>query len=130
MATIQKTLKGIVRITTSDTYEFNLPINTGTALPNALDNSALEEVYIIIENPEEEITPLIVLPLISTFNNAWNTKIYVINKGDVSTVATPRVPDEGQPDSINFLGTTSITGKTTGYFHIVDYNLWACWITP
>jgi hypothetical protein len=128
-ATIQKTLQGVIRLDTSDIYEFVLPKKAGTALPNALDNQVLEEVYIIVENPDVGITPQIVLPSVSDFNGAWNVKIYVVNKKESPVVTTPKIPDDSplEQDYINFVGNVSLPIKSICYFHIVDNNLWACW---
>lgn len=127
-----KTLKGIVRISESGNYEFVLPSKSGTALPNALDNQVIEEVYIIIENPTELISVNITLPFISTFNNSWNAKIYVINKQEQVLVIQPKPQVEGaEINWINNIGNLAINlSKGIGYFHVVDSNMYACWVTP
>ena len=129
MANIIKELKGIIRIDTSDTYEFVLPYNGATPTQNSQAITNVEEVYIIVENPDIAITPQIILPLISSFYGGWNVKIYVINKGDNSIVTTPRVDSPINEDYINFNNSQSISLKSIGYFHIVDNHLWACWRT-
>ena len=128
-STIIKELKGVTRITTSDTYQFVLP-NNGSRLQNSQAISNVEEVWIIVENLEVPIAPNIVLPQISTFYGGWNVKIYVVNKGEEPTVTTPRQEDPTNQDYINFNNSASIPIKSIGYFHIVDNNLWACWLTP
>jgi hypothetical protein len=126
-AIIEKKLQGIVRITENGYYYFNVPKNTGTALPNALDNSALEEVYIIVENiaePEIEIY----LPKISDFNLAWNPKIYVLCKtvgGGDFYVKLNSYSSETYTDWLNQEGLTqtNILGSTL-FVHILDNNYW------
>ena len=131
MAATIKTLQGVVRITESGDYVFVLPSKSGTALPNALDNQVLEEVYIIVQNLEEPISVNITLPYISTFNNAWNTKIYVVNKQEQVLITQPKPPVEGgEINWINGIGNLNITiEKGIGYFHIVDSDMYACWRT-
>jgi hypothetical protein len=126
-----KTLQGVIRITESDSYEFVLPKKSGTSLPNALDNQVIEEVYIIVENPEEEITVNITLPYIPTFNNAWNAKIYVVNKQEQVLVVQPKPPAPGEEYNwINSIGSLNVSITGIGYFHVVDNNMYACWVTP
>lgn len=126
MATL--TLQGIVRITASGTYDFVLPIQTGTNLPNALDNQVLEEVIISIESPAANVT--INLPSISSFNNAWNTKIY-INNQFANPLILNSYDDETEVNYINLSGDTNINiakGRNA-YVRIINDNIWSCWLT-
>ena len=129
---IIKELKGIIRLDTSDTYEFVLPYNGATPTPiqNSQAITNVEEVWIIVEAPPiTPITPTIVLPQISTFNGGWNVKIYVVNKGENTVATTPRQEDPTNQDFINFSGSVNVAIKSICYFHIADNNLWACWKT-
>lgn len=127
--TILRTLEGVNRITETGQYEFSLPIKPNyTTLPNALDNVVLEEVYIIIEDTADEV--LVVLPPIIDFNNAWNCKIYLVNRSKLAYVSVQRTDDPALLDEINFTNAIQLTPATTGYLHIVDNHLWAMWVTP
>jgi len=116
-----KVLQGDMTLT-EGFYQLELPVVTGTALPNAFDNSALEEVYIkVLPNRGTEIR----LPLISAFNRAWNIKIYItlLDEGDVNV--TPHPFTETETNYINGGGTFVISNRSsTGYLHIVAYNNW------
>jgi hypothetical protein len=121
---ITRTLQGIVRLSENGAYLFSLPKITGTSLPNALDNSVLEEIYIIVE---ENISVQIYLPNISEFNNAWNSKIYILAKGSASIYPTNV---EGKPQNyINYFDVKDISLGVTAYFHISNFENYACWIT-
>jgi len=126
MATIKTELKGIVRISTSDTYEFYLA-NNGNRLQNAQAITNVEEVYIIIENTEAVISPQIVLPQISTFYGGWNVKIYIVNKQESPKIVVPKLENPANQDYINDTNTTAVSVKRVRYFHIVDNHLWASW---
>lgn len=127
---IIKELKGIIRLDTSDTYQFVLPYNGATPTPiqNSQAITNVEEVWIIVEKEDAvpPITPTIVLPQISTFNGGWNVKIYVVNKGEQPIATTPK-QDPTNQDFINFGISVSIGIKSICYLHIADNNLWACW---
>jgi hypothetical protein len=125
-----RTLKGLITLTPllPTQYTFVLPSQTGTSLPNALDNSALEEVYINVDTTNDSEV-VILLPAISKFNNAWNTKIYVNWLAGSNPVRV--YPYQGsevpfiQADNINgaFLIALPIQ-KSTAYLHIVAPNTW------
>lgn len=77
----QKKLQGVIRITENGNYTLVLPSNTGTSLPNALDNQVIEHVFVIVENiVTETVQVKIILPKISDLNNAWNLKINILVK--------------------------------------------------
>jgi len=140
MATIAKTLKGDINLVGAvggNIYNFSLPSQSGTALPNALDNSALEEVYIKCDVSLGGIT--INLPAISKFNSAWNTKIYISCTGGVpgetNAISVVAYPGTAEP----FTANDTINGAPgffftlpfeTNYLHIVDTNLWMCLNAP
>jgi len=129
MATFNKTLQGVIRIEEEGTYFFSLPTNP-TIIPNALSNQVIEEVYIVVSTPLIDVVAII-LPAISTFNNSWNTKIYVVNGQDKTLVSIPKILPEETPDAINFtIGAIQIPENSIGYLHIVDTHNWALWLTP
>lgn len=119
-----KILQGDMTLT-EGYYQLELPVVTGTALPNAFDNSALEEVYIkVLPGRGTEIY----LPAISNFNRAWNIKIYItlLDAGDVRVLPVQLTETQNEVDYINggrgvfFINNLS----STGYLHIVSYNNW------
>lgn len=125
-----KLLQGVTRITAEGDYIFALPQKPNyTTLPNALDNVVLEEVYIIIEESAGTGPVNIFLPAISDFNEAWNCKIYLVNKIKGAFVLVQKVDDPAQLDFINFTNTIQLEAQTTQYLHIVDNHLWAMWGT-
>lgn len=141
MATISKTLRGDVNLVGAlggNIYNFSLPTVSGTALPNANDNSVLEEVYIKCDVSNGPI--IINLPAISTFKLAWNTKVYIscvggipgeVNSLQVFSYPGSIVPPLADPDTIN--GTPGVSFSAlneTNYLHIVDKNLWMCLNAP
>ena len=115
-----KVLQGDMTLT-EGTYQLELPVVTGTALPNAFDNSALEEVYIkVFPGRGTDI----LLPAISAFNRAWNIKIYItlLDAGDVVVQ-----PYSGLTETnyINGGGALTISNlSSTGYLHIVGDTNW------
>lgn len=125
---ITKTLQGLITIENSVggyTYAtLVLPTLTGTALPNALDNSTIEEVYICNSNTDG-LT--LYLPAISLFKGAKNVKIYVnINAGGGDITIVPYNDEELNINTINgSTGSQSITGfGAAGYLHITSDNNW------
>lgn len=117
-----KVLQGDMTLT-EGFYQLELPVVTGTALPNAFDNSALEEVYIkVLPGRGTDIY----LPAISNFNRAWNIKIYItlLSAGDVNILPIPST--ETETNYIN--GATSAFRisnlSSTGYLHIVGDTNW------
>ena len=140
MATISKTLRGDVNLVGAvggNIYNFSLPSQSGTALPNALDNSVLEEVYIKCDVTLGGIK--INLPAISKFNNAWNTKIYISCVGGIPGETNPiqvlcysgSVEPLIAADTINGApGFFFSLPFEANYLHIVDTNLWMCLNAP
>lgn len=136
MATFSQTLKGDINLVGAvggNTYNLELPIQTSTALPNALDNSVLEEVYIKVDITAGPVE--INLPAISLFNYAWNTKIYISlvrgTPGEVNSLTVYPYFSETSVDSINGANNlTFIATYETNYLHIVDNNLWMCLNAP
>lgn len=122
------TLQGLITLTTPDDYYFVVPQTPqGTALRNGLDNQVLEEVFIVIEGVGFEEFNLY-LPLISTFNLAWNTKIYVSNtitSNDVN-VYPQSLGDETNLINNNPSITFSIV-KFRAYFHIISNTSYGQW---
>ena len=73
---IQKSLIGKHNLVGGNDYYFSLPAAPiGSAIPTAIDNQVIEEVYILADTTAGAVN--IYLPAISTFNNAWNPKIYI-----------------------------------------------------
>lgn len=134
MAIIQKELQGKINLVGSadlggNIYNFILPTVIGTALPNALDNQVIEEVYLICDSRLGDIT--IVLPAISTFNSAWNTKIYVYDSNGYGSVTILPYSVEGGPsDTINGFSSKTLFLNDTYYLHIVDDNMWMSLVCP
>lgn len=118
-------LRGVVRLTETATYFFNLPEN-GQGSQNTLANYNTEEVWIICDRGgEESITCDIWLPQIALFKGGWNGKIYVVNKDE--NVKINAFQNGINDDSINFVDFTSVGVKGIIMLHIVDNNLWGSW---
>lgn len=116
-----KVLQGVIQIDVVDSYYFVLPTLTGTALPNALDNSVLEEVYI---NVNTSGYPDLYLPAISSFKGSRNVKIYInINNGAANIRPYAY---ESEVDYINGgSGAFTIIGfGAVAYLHIASQNNW------
>jgi hypothetical protein len=125
---ITKTLQGLITIEDAGSSGTNvtlvLPTLTGTALPNALDNSTIEEVYICNNNNNGAS---LYLPAISLFKGAKNVKIYVnINVGPGDIQIIPYNDEELNINTINgSIGSQNITGfGAAGYLHITSDNNW------
>jgi len=119
-----RTLQGLISIDSVTDCTLVLPTLTGTALPNALDNSTIEEVYISINHNEGGA---LFLPAISLFKGAKNVKIYVnINAGGGSIQIRPYNDEELNINTINgSVGNKTITGfGAAGYLHITSDNNW------
>jgi hypothetical protein len=137
MATIFKELIGRLDLVGSadmggNTYNLYLPTVTGTALPHALDNQVIEEVYIICDSSLGDIT--INLPSTTVFNGIWNTKIYVAwTRGANDVTITPFAGDEVIPaDSLN--GDTdpytlALLSETVYLHQVYDYT-WMKLVCP
>ena len=132
MAIIQKELQGKINLVGAvggNTYNFILPTVIGTALPNALDNQVLEEVYLICDDTLGNI--VINLPSIALFNNAWNVKIYVVKTaGGNSTRVYPYSTEVGISDTLNGFSFKSLVTDDAYYLHIVDDNMWMALYCP
>ena len=120
---VTKVLQGVIQIDVVDTYYFVLPRLTGTALPNALDNSVLEEVYINVNTIEPAE---LYLPSIASFNGSKNVKIYInINILGGTAIIRPYT-SESETNYIN--GSIQYfplnTFGDTAYLHIVSQNNW------
>jgi len=125
----KRNLIGLITLEPSITtdYYFVLPTLSGTKLPNALDNVVLEEVYINVDTTNGAVR--IFLPAITTFNLAWNAKIYINWKAGSNqpriiayegSVTPPITADniDGQP----YVDITDL--NATQYLHIVAPNTW------
>jgi len=131
MASINKTLKGVVRLTGGQDYNFTLPDNP-SGIQNALANIVLEEVFIECDTTLGSIN--IYLPQIALFNGGWIPKIFV-----TSTVSAENsiaiLPYQGSvsplvaPDTINSLTEILVLGTSTAYLHIVGKKNWGAWLT-
>ena len=127
MATIQKELIGKMTLVGSadlggNTYNMILPTLTGTALPNALSNQVIEEVYIICDSSLGDIT--INLPSIASFNNSWGAKIYVYALAGANAIRVYGYNNEIISDTINGFPFASLVQYQTNYLHIVSDNMW------
>ncbi|MEI7960711.1 MAG: hypothetical protein WCI04_00085 [archaeon] len=129
---INKTLKGVVRLTGGEDYNFTLPDNP-SGIQNALANIVLEEVFIECDTTLGSIG--IYLPQIALFNGGWIPKIFV-----TSVIATTNeisiLPYQGSvrpplvaPDTINSLTEILVLGTSTAYLHIVGKKNWGAWLT-
>jgi len=128
------TLQGVIHIDepVSAVYDIflQLPIqNYPNALPNALDNQVLEEIYIEVDhaNPTR-----IYLPSISSLKGAWNPKIHVVqNNPTLPTLEVYAYSSETGVDTINGSGSISVSGlKGNAYLHPVENNMWMCLNQP
>jgi hypothetical protein len=128
--TIQAKLQQVVKITTSDIYEFSLPtVIEGQVEVNNINNS--QDIYIVIENPDPEssITPTIILPPVASFKELFTAKIYVINKKTSCFITTAKVEKPQTPDYINNIGITEVDTNDIAFLSILDNGLWGCWIS-
>jgi hypothetical protein len=130
-----RTLKGVVKLAPLDStkYYFELQQLSGTKLPNSLDNVVLEEVFINVDTSNAGCK--IYLPAISTFNLAWNAKIYItwVAGGDYPTIfsyeGTP-LPNFTLPDVINGSDSQKIdTLSQTAFLRITEEHNWAFFLT-
>ena len=122
---LNRELRGVVRLTETATYFFNLPEN-GQGSQNTLANYNTEEVWIICDRGgEESITCDIWLPQIALFKGGWNGKIYVANKDE--NVKINAFQSGSNDDSISFVDFTSVGVKGIIILHIVENNLWGSW---
>jgi hypothetical protein len=136
MTTITKKLIGRINLVADGPlYAANLELPTiqGTALPNALDNQTLEEVYIICDTTLGDIT--INLPSITVFNSAWNVKIYICQAAGSGGVAIRPFPGTAMPliaaDTLNGEAFYTLGGQyETIYLHIVDDYFWIKLVCP
>jgi hypothetical protein len=126
MPTIQKELQGKIDLVGAgggNIYNFVLPTVIGTALPNALDNQVIEEVYLICDSTAGSI--VINLPSIANFNKAWNCKIYVCWVAGGNQVTLNPYSTEPNEDTLNgFVALTFPNLYDTYYLHIVADNMW------
>jgi hypothetical protein len=130
-----RTLKGVVKLAPLDStkYYFELQQLSGTKLPNSLDNVVLEEVFINVDTTNAGCK--IYLPAISTFNLAWNAKIYITwtAGGDAPPVysyeGTP-LPNFTLPDYINGIDSQvmGVVGQTA-FLRITEEHNWAFFLT-
>lgn len=118
---ITKTLQGAISIDDIGQYTFVLPTLTGTALPNALDNSTLEEVYININIGRTDLY----LPPISSFKGAKNVKIYINVNNVQGRIRIFSHTSEFETNTINGTGGFGLTGfGEVAYLHIVSDTNW------
>lgn len=128
MAIFQKDLIGkhaLVGSVAGNQYYFSLPTTpAGSQLPNQIDNQVIEEVYISADTTLGDID--LYLPAISTFNLAWNAKIYVICTNVDNTFRILPYTTEGSgSDTLNgFTAITATAAYDAWYLHIVQENMW------
>ena len=130
--TKNQTLQGVIHLNESVPavyqYFFELPTqNYPNALPNALDNQVLEEVYIIVDHNEPT---QIYLPSISSLKNAWGLKIYVINMLGGSVEVFPYSSETGVDTITGLTSVTIINKKGCAFLHAVESNMWMCLNQP
>ena len=126
--TKNQTLQGVIHLNESVPavyqYFFELPTqNYPNALPNALDNQVLEEVYIIVDHP---YGTRLFLPSISSLRGAWNLKIYVVNNNiGFPTLEVMSYSNETSADTINGSQIVSVDYyKGASSFHPIENNMW------
>jgi len=124
------TLQGVIHINepVSANYEIYLVLptqNYPNALPNALDNQVLEEIYVINDHAN---TTRIYLPSISSLKGAWNPKIHVVqNNPTLPTLEVYAYSSETGADTIiGAVAVDILTYRETKYLHPVENNLWMC----
>ena len=118
---ITKILQGAVSIDLSETILFTLPTIIGTSLPNALDNSALEEVYVSVNASGSTLY----LPAISLFNGAKNVKIYFTITDIEASVTIRPYNSETETNTINGFSNFTFSGiGQVAYLHIVSATNW------
>jgi hypothetical protein len=131
MATIEKTLVGVHNLVGGNDYVFSLPSANTNGQPNTgILTTPVEEVYINCDITLGGIN--ILFPAISTFNNLWNTKIYVcLTGGTVGGDTVTMFPYAGSEvpsipsDTLNGATDIAFTGQyETYYLHIVAPNMW------
>ena len=127
---INKTLKGVVRLTGGEDYNFTLPDNP-SGIQNALANIVLEEVFIECDATLGSIN--IYLPQIALFNGGWIPKIFVTSlvSSEISDITIIPYLDEVNDNSINNNVNFSFGGDILGtaYLHIVSRTNWGAWLT-
>ena len=131
---IEKTLIGKHLLTGAlggQTYNFSLPTTpAGSNLPNQLANQVIEEVYIAVDTSLGDVN--LNLPAISTFNLAWNTKIYIVVLNvDNNFTLYPFSSEVVTNDTLN--GSFSISASNSydaWYLHIVEENTWMSLYCP
>jgi len=126
MATINKALLGgAISLTgTTDTYQLVIPSLINTGLPHYLDNQVIEECYIICDTTNNDCN--IILPPISAFKGSWGPKFYISNMATNKVIVSVGNPG----DKIGSYTTIELpTPFETGYFHVVNYNMWALFTT-
>ena len=128
MAIFQKDLIGkhaLVGSVAGNQYYFSLPTTpAGSQLPNQIDNQVIEEVYISADTTLGDID--LYLPAISTFNLAWNAKIYIIctNTSNTFTIY-PYSSEDVASNTINgFSFVTATAPYDAWYLHIVSETMW------
>jgi len=118
---ITKILQGAVSINLSTETYFTLPTIIGTSLPNALDNSALEEVYVSVNATGADLT----LPAISAFKGAKNVKIYFTITDIEASVTIRAYSSETETNRINGKANFIFSGiGQVAYLHIVSATNW------
>lgn len=124
--TVTKILGGKMNLVSDGagyTVNLTLPTVTGTALPNALDNQVIEEVYLICDTTAGGM--IINLPAISALNNAWNVKIYICQVAGTNGVTVYPYSTEMETDTLN--GNARLVAQyqyDTYYLHVVSDNMW------
>jgi hypothetical protein len=107
-------------------YYFSLPAAPiGSAIPNAIDNQVIEEVYISVNTTLGAVN--IFLPAISTFNLAWNAKIYIVHSAGANALSVYPYATEGPAisDTINGFNVKTLNAVSdAAYLHIVADNIW------
>lgn len=131
---IEKKLEGKIKLIGSSLgntiYTFTLPEQSGTQVTDKLSTMNLEEVFIICDTTDGDIT--INLPYITSFKGFWNVKVFIsFNGGFNSLFVKPYINEvEELYDNINGVGTVNLSPTQTNYYHIVDNNTWAQFVCP
>lgn len=137
MPTFQKELIGnhlLVGALATNTYNFTLPLTpAGSQLPNQIDNQVIEEVYIACDTT---LGPVVInLPAISTFNLAWNAKIYIVQisattAANKTTIYAYSTEGPGS-DTLNGSAFKATVNQWDAYYlHIIEENTWMALSCP
>jgi hypothetical protein len=136
MPTFEKSLIGkhlLVGAGGGNIYNFSLPSTpAGSQLPNQIDNQVIEEVYIACDTTLGPIR--INLPAISSFNLAWNAKIYIVQISDTTVLNVTTIApfnSETETNTLNgSLSKATVNQWDAYYLHIIEENTWIALLCP